>query len=347
MNESASLQSQPERRLPARANLEHLKNEAKKHLKDLRLSDPGATLAAAQLAVARRYGFASWRKLKSYVDALHNLGARLVSAVRAGDIATVNAVLDECPDLVDAAADLLEHLIRPSDALAMRLIHLAVAENQAGVVRLLIARGADLNVRNADGRLPLHDCFELGRDDLAEALLAAGAEPDVCLAAAWGMRDRLDEILKRDPAQVNDLRTGMSPLGWCSYGSHPESAEFLIERGAVVNRPPFDVEAWGPAAHVANIKLARVLLAHGGDPNCRDEDGDTPIHAAIKSRLVVDPTAFVELLLAAGADCAIRNHDGRTAAEEALRQNGKVAETYFPARPIAGKRLDRVIALLS
>ena len=50
--------------LPARANLEHLRNEAKSRLKALRRENAGATLAAAQLDVARRYGFPSWRKLK-------------------------------------------------------------------------------------------------------------------------------------------------------------------------------------------------------------------------------------------------------------------------------------------
>jgi ankyrin repeat protein len=327
--------------------LEHLRNEAKKLLKDMRRKSPDATLAGAQLDVARAYGFASWRKLKSYVEALRGMGARLVGAVRAGDLDTMRAVLDRSPELVDAAADLEEHRLRPSDALAMRLIHLAVAEDQVEAVRLLIERGADLNVRNADGRLPLHDCFELGRDQIAGQLLAAGAEPDVCAAAAFGMQDQLREILKRDPAQANDLRTGLSPLGWSVYGNWPGCAEILIEYGAVVNRPPHDVEAWGPAAHVANTRLAAVLLAHGADPNCRDEDGDTPIHVAIKSRLVADPTAFVELLLAAGADPALRNHDGRTALDEALRQVGRAAETYFPARPVALKNLARVIELLS
>jgi ankyrin repeat protein len=82
--------------------------------------------------------------------------------------------------------------------------------------------------------------------------------------------------------------------------------------------------------------MARILLAHGANPNCRDLDGDTPMHAAIKSRLVVDPTAFIELLLASGANRAILNNEGRTA-----------AETYFPARPIAPKKLERVIELLA
>lgn len=347
MNKPKPRRSEPTRTLHARANLEHLRNEAKKLLKDMRRRSPDTALTAAQLEVAHSYGFASWRKLKSYVEALNDIGERLVSAVRTSDLDTMRAVLDQSPELVNAATDLEEHRLRPSDALAMRLIHFAVAEDQVEVARLLIERGADLNVRNADGRLPLHDCFELGRDKFAELLLAAGAEPDVCVAAAYGMHNRLREILKRDPAQANDLRTGLSPLGWSAYGNQPECAQILFEHGAVVNGRPYDEKAWAPAAHVANTNLARLLLAHGADPNCQDEDGDTPMLAAIKSRIVGDPTTFIELLLAAGADPEIRNNDGRTALDEALRQVGKAAETYFPARPIAPKNLERAIQLLS
>ena len=102
-----------------------------------------------------------------------------MNAVRNGDLETMRAVLARHPDLVNAATNLDERL-RPSDTQAMRLIHLAVAENQVEAARLLIGHGVALNVRNADGRLPLHDCFELGRDEFAGMLLAAGAEPDVC-----------------------------------------------------------------------------------------------------------------------------------------------------------------------
>ncbi|MFL5049206.1 MAG: hypothetical protein ACJ8D4_03780, partial [Xanthobacteraceae bacterium] len=56
------------RALPARPSLEHLKNEAKQRLKALRQQDPQAKLSTAQLAVARDYGFASWRRLKAQVD---------------------------------------------------------------------------------------------------------------------------------------------------------------------------------------------------------------------------------------------------------------------------------------
>ncbi len=53
--------------LPPRPNLDHLKNEAKSRLKALRLVDPAAKLAAAQLAVARDYGFSSWRSLRAHL----------------------------------------------------------------------------------------------------------------------------------------------------------------------------------------------------------------------------------------------------------------------------------------
>jgi hypothetical protein len=58
------------RNLPARPNLEFLKNEAKARLDDLRRTDPNAQLTDAQHALSIEYGFASWPKLKTHVDAL-------------------------------------------------------------------------------------------------------------------------------------------------------------------------------------------------------------------------------------------------------------------------------------
>jgi ankyrin repeat protein len=210
----------------------------------------------------------------------------------------------------------------------------------------VIERGADVNARNASGRLPLHDCFELGHDDYAQILLDTGAVPDVCAAAAYGMHERLREILASDPAQANDLSTGMPPLGWSVYGQQPASAEILFGYGAVIDRAPYDESAWGPAASVAGTQVARVLLKHGANPNWRDKDGNTPLHRVVKSRLVVDPAQFIELLLEFGADASLRNGEGRTALDEALLQMGKEAETYFPVRPIARKRLERTIEIL-
>lgn len=342
--------------LPARANLEHLKNEAKQRLKGLRAQDPAARLADAQLLVARSYGFASWRRMKAYVDALNDVGQRLINAVRDGDLKTTREVLDQHPELVNAKTTIDQRALipvdytgaeaKPREMLALPLLHLAIVAGKIDALRLLIERGANVNARNADRRLPLHDCFELNHDDFTKILLEAGAVADVCAATAYGMKDRLREILAQHPEDANDLQTGNSPLGWAAYGHQPEAATVLLEHGAIVDRAPYDAKAWGPAAMVASEDVARVLLEHGADPNWRDEGGNTAIHCAIRSRIVGDPAEFVRVLIEFGADSKLRNRDGHTALEEALMQTGKNVETYFPIRPLAPKRLDRTIELL-
>lgn len=58
------------RELPTRANLEHLKKQAKTLLTELRRANAGAKLADAQHALAGAYGFQSWASLKTHVETL-------------------------------------------------------------------------------------------------------------------------------------------------------------------------------------------------------------------------------------------------------------------------------------
>jgi tetratricopeptide (TPR) repeat protein len=67
----------PAHPLPERANLEHLKKEAKQRLKAMRLDNPGVKLSAAQLTIAREYGFSSWRSLIDYVKSQSDSEAQL------------------------------------------------------------------------------------------------------------------------------------------------------------------------------------------------------------------------------------------------------------------------------
>ena len=57
------------RDLPQAPNLDHLKKQAKALLRKLRERRPDATLNDAQHAVAREYGFPSWPKMKTHVEA--------------------------------------------------------------------------------------------------------------------------------------------------------------------------------------------------------------------------------------------------------------------------------------
>lgn len=66
------------RTLPAQASLEQLRKQAKELARELQAGPDGrggeSCLAAAQLAIARQYGFATWAQLKQHVEALRPPG---------------------------------------------------------------------------------------------------------------------------------------------------------------------------------------------------------------------------------------------------------------------------------
>jgi hypothetical protein len=81
--------------LPAAPSLEQLRKQAKDLLRAHRGGDPGASarvaahhpapeaplkLAGAQLVVAREYGFASWLRLRAYVQRVAAYGPELQHA---------------------------------------------------------------------------------------------------------------------------------------------------------------------------------------------------------------------------------------------------------------------------
>jgi hypothetical protein len=74
--------------LPDRPNLRHLRDQAKDRLR----SGAAATLAEAQLRIAREYGFPSWTKLKQHVDSLDVRG-QLQHAIAANDVPAVRELL--------------------------------------------------------------------------------------------------------------------------------------------------------------------------------------------------------------------------------------------------------------
>jgi hypothetical protein len=112
--------------LPARVSLEYLKRLAKERLAELRRSNPHAKLAAAQLAVARDYGHASWRSLKMEVERRRVPELALFfAACQTGDLEVLRRLLELQPGL-----------IRERSAHGSTGLHLAA--RHAGALRLLL-----------------------------------------------------------------------------------------------------------------------------------------------------------------------------------------------------------------
>src|SRR5580704_6488420 len=84
------------RQLPEQPNLEYLKKQAKELLRTM----PQGKLADAQHALANEYGFPTWAKLKSHVEALSLTPAEsLKGAVCDSDPARVREILALHPEL--------------------------------------------------------------------------------------------------------------------------------------------------------------------------------------------------------------------------------------------------------
>ncbi len=199
-----------------------------------------------------------------------------ITAIQAGDRTQVEQILDADPDLISA---------HNGDGVSAVLM--AVYYGQPAIAKLLVERGAPLNL------------FE---------------------AAAVGNTQRIAELLDADLVSVNAYAPdGFQALGLASFFGHFDAARLLIERGAKVNSPsqnPQKVMPLHSSVAGQHFELTRLLIEHGADVNAAQQDGFAPLQGAAQNGQI----EMVELLLAHGANKMARNHAGQTAGAIARAQ---------------------------
>jgi ankyrin repeat protein len=253
--------SQPTRALREHPDLDQLKRQAKELLEAFIAGEHDAAaevnahyrdadaanfaLHDAQLVLARSYGFDSWPKLKAYVNGANV--KRLADAVCGGDAAQVRAILKARPELVhmDMAGN-DEH----------RALHYAVLHRAPEMVRLLMVHGADARKgiyphRDATSALTL--ATERGYDEIVaiireeeqrRAAAVSGVNTAITpapekLYEAIGRGDNAAAIamLEAEPAAIHSCnRDGWTPLHLAAESLNERLVEWLLERGAGVNR---------------------------------------------------------------------------------------------------------------
>jgi ankyrin repeat protein len=94
------------------------------------------------------------------------------------------------------------------NAMGARPLNSAAAGRNLDVSRLLVAHGADVNTAEHGGFVPLHQAAEHGDGELVELLLAAGADPDVRLDDG---RTAADIAIEAGHEGLSDRLGGPSP----------------------------------------------------------------------------------------------------------------------------------------
>ena len=269
--------------LPDAPNLEWLRKQAKHRLAELRQTNRGAKLAAAQLDLARRYGFASWRALKAHVDSL-TIDGQLFDAARKGDVAKLTKLLDAHPDKLYARNRPYEHT----------MLHLAAAEGRLAAVNFLLKRGIDPNTREkGDNTYPMHWAAAAGHLEVVKRLADAGG--DVV-------------------GEGDDHALGL--IGWatgwdgCDDATHRAITDFLISRGA--RHHIYSAMSIGDEDEIRRIVAADPSQLER--PQSHNEDFRRPLHFAVHGNL----QRMVNLLLELGADPLGTDASGHTAVAYAM-----------------------------
>jgi ankyrin repeat protein len=286
--------------LPARPNLDWLRKTAKDHLRELRAQDPARKLADAQFALARRYGFSSWRALKAHVDQVQLLPdadvAVFLRHVGAGRIDAIKAALAASPAIVHAVGPHPYWGGRP------QALHVSIETGRRDVFDLLLAAGADVD---GDNRLyehwsPLMITYDKDRPDMRETLLARGARIGVVEALMAGDDAAVNRMLQRGKAALPPGPNGGSIL---AFARTPYAIDRLLELGA-----PRDIkDRWEttPMEALSRLgprgqKLVEHLRSRGvaAPPEVHARVGDKD---AIAKMLAADPRLIEndEIILAA------------------------------------------------
>jgi ankyrin repeat protein len=296
------------RALTSATTLDVLKREARQWLKALRAGDAGARtrlrqahpsapadagLRHVQHALAREFGFANWARLKAAVPATTAPAPAadvqaaplqaILAAADAGDEGRLAALLDAHPDLVSTRGTLPGHT-------GMRTaLHFGVSREP--IVRLLLARGADPNVRDdGDHAFPLHFAAENQDLPVIELLLRHGADP-----IGHGDGHELEVI------------------GWATCWDYvtvqPEVLACLLAHGARHHLfsavAVGDVDAIRAAVQADPAALTRVM------------DGTNRRRTALHLAIVKRQPAALDALLALGGPLDGRDRAGLTALDQA------------------------------
>ncbi|CEJ91348.1 hypothetical protein VHEMI07066 [[Torrubiella] hemipterigena] len=197
-------------------------------------------------------------------------------------------------------------LVATSGYRSWRAVDAAVAEGQEALVKLIIDKGLDPNVRQPNGDHLIQTAVEKGRLKMVRLLLDNGVQLD-------------------GPAAALDDEEKLALLKLAIERGSVNIAKLIITRGGgglEKKTGAAEVTPLGLACSLGSKTLVSQLIKAGADPLSVDENGVTLLHYALMS----GDTEIVRMILKQGLDVDARDINGQSALFYAMDQDVSLAK---------------------
>jgi uncharacterized protein len=202
----------------------------------------------------------------------------------------------------------------------------AIEAGEVEAVRGLLADDPSLvSARRKDGVSALSWAAYYRQPAICELFLGQGANPDVFEAATLGLMDRLERLLKADPALVQKFSPdGWTPLHLAAHFGKVDAMRLLLSRGAdhrAVSRNSNGNQPLQAAAAGGSAEAVELLIKARADPNHKSHGGYTALDIAAQQ----GDLRMIRSLLDAKADVNAHTDAGKTALDFAIEANHEEA----------------------
>ncbi|XP_058678736.1 LOW QUALITY PROTEIN: protein phosphatase 1 regulatory subunit 12C, partial [Ammospiza caudacuta] len=175
-------------------------------------------------------------------------------------------------------------LLGGANADGISALHQACIDENMEVVQFLVESGADVNQADNEGWTPLHVAAACGCRHIAQYLLDHGADAaavtcDLELPLEVAEDEALEELLR---AELQRRGVEVAAAKRAEEERMLRDTRLWLDSGQLRDcpHPATGASALHVAAAKGYIEVMRLLLAAGYDPDVRDKDGWTPLHAA-------------------------------------------------------------------
>jgi ankyrin repeat protein len=264
---------------------------------------------------------------------IHIYGERycypLFAALATGNRETVAALLNSTSSIM-SGTDITEGLRNRSDLRNYKNrtpLSWAAQEGRLGMTKLLIKKGANINIVDQSGSTALHYAIQNGYEAVAKLLIENGADSNISdqfgsTALHYAIQNGYEAVAKlliENGVDINIVNQSRSTaLHYAIQNGYEAVAKLLIEKGVNIN---IVNQSGSTALHYAVQNgyedLAKLLIEKGVDSNIADQSGSTALHYAIQNGY----EDLAKLLIKKGVDSNIADQSGSTALHYAI-QNG-------------------------